>query len=118
MSEFGPSNGWHHGRMADRLSDADIDEIEQRVKKALEVAPAPWTVFLETRHAIGGSSFVQVGDADLEVDHEMYVDVHVGDGRWSSPDPRLDAVTDLLGHAPEDIRLLLQEIRRIRMRQA
>jgi hypothetical protein len=46
-----------------------------------------------------GSSFVQVGDADIDPEIEMYVDVHEGDDRWSSPDPRLDAIIDLFGHA-------------------
>lgn len=110
-------NRWHHGRMSDRLSDADLDEIEQRVKKALEVAPSPWTEYLESRYATGGSSFVQVGDADIDPEIEMYVNVHEGDDRWSSPDPRLDAIIDLFGHAPNDIQRLLAEVRRIRTRQ-
>jgi hypothetical protein len=116
-SEFGPMDRWHHGRMSDRLSDADLDEIEQRVRKALEVAPSPWTEYLEGRYATGGSSFVQVGDADVDPEIEMYVDVQEGDDRWSSPDPRLDAIIDLFGHAPNDIQRLLAEVRRIRTRQ-
>jgi hypothetical protein len=102
--------------MADRLSDADIEQIEQRVAKALEVAPPPWVEYLESRYSTGGSSFIQAGGD--EVDQEIYVDVHIGDDQWHSPDPRLDAIVDLVGHAPRDIQLLLQEVRRIRTTQA
>jgi hypothetical protein len=42
---------------------------------ALEVAPSPWIEYLESRYATGGSSFVQVGDADLDPEIEMYVNV-------------------------------------------
>lgn len=101
--------------MTDRLSDADIDKIEQRVAKALEVAPQPWVEYLESRYATGGSSFVQVGGN--EVDQEIHFHVHVGDDQWHSPDPRLDAVIDLVGHAPRDIQLLLREVRRLRAKQ-
>lgn len=104
--------------MSDRLSDADLDEIEQRVKKALEVAPPPWVEYLESRYATGGTSFVQVGPSDIDPEIEMYVNVHVGDGKWGSPDARLDAVIDLFGHAPNDIRRLLDEVRRSRTEQA
>lgn len=48
----------------------------------------------------------------------MYVNVHVGDDQWRSPDARLDAVIDLFGHAPNDIQRLLDEVRRIRTEQA
>jgi hypothetical protein len=35
------------------LSDADLALIEQRAATALDVAPAPWNPWLETRHGIG-----------------------------------------------------------------
>jgi hypothetical protein len=102
------------GTMADGLSDAEIDEIEQRVTKALEVAPQPWVEYLESRYSTGGSSYVQIGGNDVE--QEIYVNVYVDDDHWQSPDPRLDAIIDLLGHAPADLQLLLQELRRLRPR--
>jgi hypothetical protein len=102
--------------MTGAISDADLNEIERRLRKALEVAPQPWTEFLKTRHATGGGSFIRIGE-DSELDHEMHVDIHLGDSRWSSPDVRLDAVIDLLGHAPEDIQRLLQEVRRLQAQQ-
>ncbi|WNV87900.1 hypothetical protein [Umezawaea sp. Da 62-37] len=104
--------------MSDNLSDADFDEIEQRVMKALEVAPPPWVEHLESRYATGGTSFVQVGPADIDPEIEMYVNVQVGDDQWRSPDARLDAIIDFFGHAPDDVQRLLDEIRRIRKQQA
>lgn len=104
--------------MSEELSDADLDEIEQRVKKALEVAPPPWVEHLESRYATGGTSFVQVGASEIDPEIEMYVNVQVGDDRWRSPDARLDAVVDFFSHAPNDVQRLLEEVRRIRTEQA
>jgi hypothetical protein len=86
--------------MSDKLSDADLYEIEQRVKKALEVAPPPWVEYLESWYTTGGASVVHAGPTDVGPEIEMYVDVHLGDDQWRSPDARLDAVIDLFGHAP------------------
>jgi hypothetical protein len=68
---------------------------------------------LETRHGIGGCSFIQVGD-DPALDLEIYVDVHIGTSKLASPDRRLDAVIDFLGHAPADVIRLTAEVRRLR----
>ncbi|MEV6240874.1 hypothetical protein [Lentzea sp. NPDC051838] len=99
--------------MGDGLTAADLDEIERRLRRALDVAPQPWVEFLETREGTGGGSFVRLGE-DPELDQEMYVDIHVGTDKWSSPDSRLDEVVDFIGHAPGDVRRLLQEVRRLR----
>ncbi|MGW6445086.1 hypothetical protein [Lentzea sp. NPDC055074] len=99
--------------MSDGLTVNDLDEIEHRLRRALEVAPRPWTTFLETRGATGGPSFVRL-DGDPDLDHEMYVEVFVGQDKWTSPDARLDAVVDFVGHAADDVRQLLQEVRRLR----
>lgn len=69
--------------------------------------------FLETREATGGCSFVRLGE-DPDLDQEMYVDIHVGADKWSSPDARLDDVIDFIGHAAGDVERLLQEVRRLR----
>jgi hypothetical protein len=100
-------------RVMDALRETDLSEVEERVSRALEVAPAPWIPLLETRHGIGGCSFIQVGD-DPALDIEIYVDVHVGTGKLTSPDRRLDAVIDFLGHAPADVIRLTAEVRRLR----
>lgn len=95
------------------LTDDDLGEVELRLHRALEVAPGPWTEFLETREATGGPSFVRL-DGDSDLDLEMYVDVHTGMTKWTSPDARLDAVVDFVGHAAEDVRRLLEEVHRLR----
>lgn len=97
----------------DALHDADLTDVEERALRALEVAPAPWISRLETRHGIGGCSFIHAGD-DPAVDNEMYIDVHLGAIRLASPDPRLDTVIDFVAHAPADVIRLIAEIRRLR----
>ena len=65
------------------------------------------------RQGIGGGSFIRFGD-DPDVDHEMYIDVHVGERQLFSPDARLDAIIDFIAHAAEDAPRLLAEIKRLR----
>lgn len=99
--------------MQKSLSDDDVAAIEQRVWHALAVAPPPWATWLETRHATGGGSFVQLGGG-TDADNEMYLDVRLSQRQLVSPDPRLDAIVDLIGNTPEDILRLIAEIRRLR----
>ncbi|GAA0942801.1 hypothetical protein [Virgisporangium aurantiacum] len=99
--------------MSESLSDADIAAIEERAVKALDVAPAPWTTWLETRGGTGGESFVRLG-GDPDSDNEMYVRVQVGSERLTSPDPRLDLVIDFVGHAAADVLRLSAEVKRLR----
>ena len=40
----------------DAIGDAELDEIEHRAGRALNVAAAPWRPLPETRHGIGGSA--------------------------------------------------------------
>jgi hypothetical protein len=98
---------------AQPLSDADLALIEQRAATALDVAPAPWNPWLETRHGIGGCSFIQFG-ADPNTDNELYLDLRLGPEQIWSPGERLDAVVDFLGSAAEDIPRLVAEVRRLR----
>jgi hypothetical protein len=44
--------------MEHELADADLDAIERRLNRAFEVASPQWKVWLETRDATGGCSFV------------------------------------------------------------
>jgi len=97
----------------DALPDAELLAIEQRAMRALNVVPTPWNPLLETRHGIGGCSFIQIGD-DPAVDNEMYIDVHLGARQLASPDARLDAVIDFVAHAPTDVARLIAETRRLR----
>lgn len=47
------------------LPDADLAQIEQRTRRALEAAPPPWIPEKATRAAIGGYSFIRFGDDPL-----------------------------------------------------
>ena len=68
--------------------------------------------FLETRHGIGGCSFIRCGTS--EVDIELYVDLACGETQITGPDPRLDAVLDFIAAASDDVPRLVAEIRRLR----
>jgi hypothetical protein len=95
------------------LTDADLAEIECRLTTALAVAPEPWVPALETRSGTGGSSAVLLGGG-ADDDNEMYFDVRLGRERLVSPDARLDAIVDFVGHAVTDISSLLAEVKRLR----
>lgn len=101
--------------MDHELSASDLDEIEQRAVRAFNVAPKPWRPWLETHGGLGGCSFVQFG-GDMDDDSEMYFDVHLGAERLVSPDERLDAIIDFVGHAATDVPRLIAEIKRLRGR--
>nr|BFE60513.1 hypothetical protein GCM10020063_050390 [Dactylosporangium thailandense] len=98
--------------MSDRLAYSDLDAIDLRCAAAFAVVPTPWTAHVETRSGIGGNSFVQGGDPD--VDHELYLDVRAGTEQLRSPDARLDAVVGFVAAASEDLPRLLSEVRRLR----
>lgn len=108
--------GAQHGMLTlvvNPLTDDEINEIERRMTHTLGVAPPPWEEHLETRHGIGGSSFIRV-DASSDDDHELYVSVQRGGAEWTSPDERLDTILDFLAHAAADIPRLISEVRRLR----
>ncbi|MCW6004634.1 hypothetical protein K1W54_08560 [Micromonospora sp. CPCC 205371] len=102
--DLGPARG---------LTDGDLAEIEQRLQLALSVAPAPWKPSLETRWGTGGSSAVLLG-GDPDDDNELYFDLHLRRTKVASPDERLDAVVDFIGHSAGDVTRLLAEVRRLR----
>lgn len=99
------------GSVTDSIGEAELVEIEHRARQALDAAPAPWLALLETRHGIGGESFIQFG-SDPDLDQEMYT-VDVGPRRLRSPDAQLDAIIDFVAHASEDVPRLISEIRRL-----
>ena len=98
--------------VADPLPDTDLELIEQRALKALDAAPPPWIAEMETRAPIGGCSFIRFGDSPA--DQEIYLNVQTDHGQLVSPDARLDAIIELIAHAPEDVMRLISEIRRLR----
>lgn len=84
------------------LSNADLEVIEQRAKAACAVAELPWVAFLETRHGIGGCSFIRCGTSEVGI--ELYVDLACGETQITGPDPRLDAVLDFIAAASDAFR--------------
>jgi hypothetical protein len=99
--------------VSETLPESVLAKIEDRLRRVVTVAPAPWRTALETREGAGGENFVQfLGDPS--VDNEMYFTVMLGTQRLTSPDPRLDLIVDFVGNAVEDMQRLLDEVRRQR----
>lgn len=98
--------------MTESLPDTDLEQIERRVLRALDGAPPPWVPFLETEGGLGGGSFIRFGD-DPDADQEMYLHIYCGTAQVSSPG-RLDPIIEFVACAPEDVRRLITEIRRLR----
>jgi len=94
------------------LSDNDLNQIEEQLRAALRVIPAPWTPLRETKEGIGGGSFIQGGDP--ERDHEINVNLSLEGESVFSPDGRLDDVIEFLGWSAGDVARLLAEVRRLR----
>ncbi len=103
--------------MNDGITEAELVQIEQQAAQAFAVAPTPWLALLETRHGIGGESFISLGD-DQAADHEMYIRLYTGADEIASPDVGLDAVVDFIAQAADVIPRLTAEIRRLRSLQA
>ena len=99
--------------MSDGIHEAELVEMEQRAQQAFAVAQRPWIAMLETRHAIGGESFIRLGD-DPALDEELYLGLYKGPNQIASPDVGLDAVLDFTAHASDAIPRLIAEIRRLR----
>ena len=99
--------------MSHGIEDDELADIEQRAALAFALAPTPWIAQLETRQAIGGESFIQLGD-DPDLDQELYVRVRTGPDEIVSPDVGLDAVVDFIAQAARTIPRLVAEIRRLR----
>jgi hypothetical protein len=103
--------------MTTPLPTDELIAIETRLRAALSVAPAPWLPYMETREPIGGESFIALGQADAEVDNELYLEVHLGPDKLMSSDPRLDAIVDFIGHAANDVSRLLGEVQALGQRR-
>jgi hypothetical protein len=99
--------------MSDGIAEADLVQIEEQAAQAFAVAPTPWLALLETRHGIGGESFIRLGD-DQALDHELYIRLYNGADEIRSPDVGLDAVVDFIAQAANVIPRLIAEIRRLR----
>lgn len=90
------------------MTDDELDEIDRRAALA---TPGHWEANLETRSAIGGSSFIDL-NPDGHEDAELYFQYSPVDR--ISPDHQLDADLDFCAHARTDVPRLVAEIRRLR----
>jgi hypothetical protein len=92
----------------DFLTDAELDQIEDRAQRA---TPGPWTPKLETREGIGGASYIEL-DPGADNDAELYLTYSPVDR--ISPNAAMDADLDFIAHARTDVPRLAAEVRRLR----
>jgi hypothetical protein len=68
---------------------------------------------MESRHGIGGTSFIQL-QADADEDDEIYLTRATGGREVVGADARTDADIEFMAGARQDVPRLLDEIRRLR----
>lgn len=103
--------------MSDDVTEEDLVSISRRVDAVRAVAPPAWEEFLETRMGVGGGSFIRF-DAASDRDQEIHLSVHYDNHPVIGPDVRVDAIIDFIAHACEDVPRLLEEVRRLKDREA
>ncbi|MBI4924129.1 MAG: hypothetical protein HY834_20530 [Devosia nanyangense] len=79
---------------ANGLSDADIATINERTKRATK---GPWKSFVEIRDKISGSDFIMTAGEDIYISGGTIDD------------------QEFIAHARQDIPILLEEIRRLKL---
>ena len=77
------------------MTDQELDHIHARCNRA---SPGPWKAWIEGRDHTSGSSFVQTGANDIEMSGATEADY------------------DFIASARQDIPTLLEEIRRLRVK--
>ncbi|MFE2582843.1 hypothetical protein [Streptomyces sp. NPDC059378] len=92
------------------LSEEELSAIERRVGAA---TPGPWVGWMESRHSIGGTSFIQLR-ADAEEDDEFYLTRATGGHEVVGADAQTDADIEFIAGARQDVPRLVKEIRRLR----
>ncbi|MFJ9459737.1 hypothetical protein ACIRST_32265 [Kitasatospora sp. NPDC101447] len=92
------------------LSDDELALIERRAAAA---TPGPWVAWTESRHGIGGESFIQIRPG-AEGDDELYVRRFTAGQEVKSPNPELDADFDFIAAARQDVPRLIAEVKRLR----
>jgi len=94
----------------EELPEEELSAIERRVAAA---TPGPWIGWTESRHGIGGTSFVQLR-ADSEEDDEIYLTRSTGGSEVRGADAQTDADIEFIAGARQDVPRLVNEIRRLR----
>lgn len=89
------------------LSDAELDQIEERVRRA---SPEPWEAFVFPNP--NDQDFIRIGSLD-DSQPDMYIEQYVG--ATKVPVPASDI--DFIAHAREDVPALIAEVRRLRAEQ-
>ncbi|MCX5213802.1 hypothetical protein OG689_31805 [Kitasatospora sp. NBC_00240] len=92
------------------LSEDELSAIERRAAAA---TPGPWIGCLESRHGIGGSSFIEL-PGDEEVHDEFYLTRATGGRQVGGVDAQTDADIEFIAGARQDVPRLLDEARRLR----
>ncbi|MEU9127813.1 hypothetical protein AB0D08_06815 [Kitasatospora sp. NPDC048540] len=92
------------------LSEEELSAIEQRVAAA---TPGPWVGWMESRHGIGGTSFIQLR-AEAEEDDENYLTHAIGGREVVGADAQTDVDIEFIAGARQDVPRMVNEIRRLR----
>ncbi|MFE5559534.1 hypothetical protein [Streptomyces sp. NPDC056544] len=92
------------------MSEDELAAIEERTAAA---TPGPWLAWMESRHGIGGESFIQLRP-DAPEDHELYVRRFTAGDEVKGPNTALDADIDFIAAARQDVPRLLAEVKRLR----
>ncbi|MFD0526293.1 hypothetical protein [Kitasatospora arboriphila] len=93
------------------MSEEELSAIERRVAAA---TPGPWVGWMESRHGIGGTSFIQLR-AGEEEDDEFYLTRATGGRTVVGADAQTDADIKFIAEARQDVPRLVDEVRRLRL---
>jgi hypothetical protein len=88
----------------------ELSAIEWRVAAA---TPGPWVGWMESRHGIGGTSFIQLR-VDAEEDDEIYLTRATSGREVVGVDAWTDADIEFIAGARQDVPRLVNEFRRLR----
>ncbi|MER8188301.1 hypothetical protein [Kitasatospora sp. NPDC094015] len=95
---------------AEVLPEEVLSAIERRADAA---TPGPWVGWLESRHGVGGTSFIRLR-ADADGDDEIYLTRATGGCAVVGADAQTDADIEFIAGARQDVPRLVNEIRRLR----
>ena len=90
------------------VSDEELELIEGRLNAATD---GPWEPFVEGRDHLAGDDFIRTGGMKGEAP-DMYVQLAFPDRPGVVPAPAADL--DFIAHARQDVRRLIDEVRRLR----